>query len=125
MRPLIPAGDRFAVGLALSFLGVGVFSALSPVAAQAQYIVKPVAELKVKQLPKGELYWHVESFPTLEEAKAAAPPYRWNPDTVSSSSTQPSRSRCRPSSSKTIVSIAIVGALRDVEMSAIGIWRIF
>ena len=83
MRPLIPAGDRFAVILALSFLGVGVFSAPSQIAAQAQYIVKPVAELKVKQLPKGELYWRVESFPTLEEAKVAAPPYRWNPDTVS------------------------------------------
>jgi hypothetical protein len=39
--------------------------------------------MKVKQLPKGELFWHVESFPTLDEAKAAAPPYRWNPDTVS------------------------------------------
>ena len=63
--------------------GLGVLSALSPVAAQAQYIVKPVAEMKVKQLPKGELYWRVESFPTLEKAKAAAPPYRWNPDTVS------------------------------------------
>ena len=83
MRPLIPACDRFAVILALSFFGLGVLSALSQVAAQAQYIVKPVAELKVKELPKGELYWRVESFPTLEEAKAAAPPYRWNPDTVS------------------------------------------
>ena len=39
--------------------------------------------MKVKQLPKGELFWRVESFPTLEKAKAAAPPYRWNPDTVS------------------------------------------
>jgi quercetin dioxygenase-like cupin family protein len=39
--------------------------------------------MKVKQLPKGELFWRVESFPTLDEAKAAAPPYRWNPDTVS------------------------------------------
>ena len=83
MRPLIPAGDRFAVILALSFLGLGVLSALSQVAAQARYIVQPVAEMKVKQLPKGELFWRVESFPTLEKAKAAAPPYRWNPDTVS------------------------------------------
>ena len=83
MRPLIPAGDRFAVILALSFLGIGALSAPSPVAAQAQYIVQPVAEIKVKQLPKGELFWRVESFPTLEKAKAAAPPYRWNPDTVS------------------------------------------
>jgi hypothetical protein len=39
--------------------------------------------MKVKQLPKGELFWRVENFPTLDEAKAAAPPYRWNPDTVS------------------------------------------
>jgi hypothetical protein len=64
-------------------LGIGLLSAPSPVAAQAQYIVQPVAEMKVKQLPKGELFWRVESFPTLEKAKAAAPPYRWNPDTVS------------------------------------------
>ena len=83
MRPLFPAGDQFAVILALSFLGIGVLSAPSPVAAQAQYIVQPVAEMKVKQLPKGELFWRVESFPTLEKAKAAAPPYHWNPDTVS------------------------------------------
>ena len=69
--------------LTLSFLGLGVLSALSQVAAQARYIVQPVAEMKVKQLPKGELFWRVESFPTLEKAKAAAPPYRWNPDTVS------------------------------------------
>ena len=39
--------------------------------------------MKVKQLPKGELFWRVDSFPTLDEARAAAPPYRWNPDTVS------------------------------------------
>ena len=84
MRPLIPPGDRFAVILVLSFfLGIGVLSAPSPVAAQAQYIVQPVAEMKVKQLPRGELFWSVESFPTLDKAKAAAPPYRWNPDTVS------------------------------------------
>ena len=82
MRSLIPAGDRFVVILALSFF-LGILSAPSPVAAQAQYIVQPVAEMKVKQLPKGELFWRVESFPTLDEAKAAAPPYRWNPDTVS------------------------------------------
>ena len=80
----MPAGDRFAVILPLSlYLGIGLLSAPSPVAAQAQYIVQPVAEMKVKQLPKGELFWRVESFATLDEAKAAAPPYRWNPNTVS------------------------------------------
>jgi len=52
-------------------------------AAGAPYVVKPVAEMKVKQLPKGPLYWRVENFPTLDQAKAAASDYRWNPDTVS------------------------------------------
>jgi hypothetical protein len=51
--------------------------------ADVQYIVKPIAEMKVKQLPKGPLYWRVEKFPTLDQAKAAAGEYRWNPDTVS------------------------------------------
>jgi hypothetical protein len=51
-------------------------------AADVPYVVKPVAEMKVKELPKGPLFWRVENFPTLEQAKAAAPAYRWNPDTV-------------------------------------------
>ena len=57
----------------------------SPVAAQAQqYIVQPVAEMKVKQLPKGELFWRVESVSRRWRlSETAAPPYRWNPDTVS------------------------------------------
>jgi hypothetical protein len=59
--------------LALSFFsGIALLSVPSRVAAQAQDIVQPVAEMKVKQLPKGELFWRVESFPTLDEAKAAA-----------------------------------------------------
>lgn len=52
-------------------------------AADVRYIVKPIAEMKVKELPKGPLYWRVENFPTLDQAKAAAGEYRWNPDTVS------------------------------------------
>ncbi|HTV38328.1 MAG TPA: cupin domain-containing protein [Xanthobacteraceae bacterium] len=55
----------------------------SAFAADVQYVVKPIAEMKVKQLPKGPLYWRVENFPTLDQAKAAAGEYRWNPDTVS------------------------------------------
>jgi hypothetical protein len=52
-------------------------------AADVRYVVKPIAEMKVKQLPKGPLYWRVENFPTLDQAKAAASKYQWNPDTVS------------------------------------------
>jgi len=73
-----------SIVLALSFLsGIAILCSPSSVAAQAKYVVQPVAEMKVKQLPKGDLFWHVENFPTLDKAKAAAPPYRWNPDTVS------------------------------------------
>ena len=59
--------------------------AFTPAAATAQskYEVKPIAELKTRQLPSGPLYWRIENFPTVEQAKAAAVPYRWNPDTVS------------------------------------------
>jgi len=52
-------------------------------AADVRYVVKPVAEMKVKELPKGPLYWRIENFPTLDQAQAAAGKYRWNPDTVS------------------------------------------
>jgi len=57
---------------------------LSPVtrAEDVQYVVKPVAEMRVKQLPKGPLYWRIENFPTLDQARTAAGEYRWNPDTV-------------------------------------------
>jgi len=52
-------------------------------ATPAVYVVKPVAEKKVKQLPEGPLYWRVVSFPTLAQAQAAVGPDRWNPNTVS------------------------------------------
>ena len=74
------SGGRPAAALAMLVAGLVI---PSMVAAQQKYIVKPIAEMKVRQLPKGELFWHIESFPTLDQAKTAAPPYRWNPDTVS------------------------------------------
>jgi hypothetical protein len=52
-------------------------------ASDVTYVIESVAEMKVPQLPKGPLYWRVESFSTLDQAKAAASKYRWNPDTVS------------------------------------------
>jgi hypothetical protein len=38
-------------------------------AADMRYVVKPIAEMKVKQLPQGPLYWRVENFPTLESGE--------------------------------------------------------
>jgi quercetin dioxygenase-like cupin family protein len=59
-----------------------LWSLPSPAAAQQQYVVKPVAQKKIKQLPTGPLYWRVENFPTLADAKAAVGPDGWNPASV-------------------------------------------
>lgn len=72
----------FAARVAIAAICVVGLLPPSTWADEAQYVVKPVAEMKVKQLPKGPLYWRVENFPTLDLAKAAAGEYRWNPDTV-------------------------------------------
>lgn len=73
----------FAVRVVIPVIYVAGLSLSPSAAATVKYVVKPVAEMKVKQLPKGPLYWRIENFPTLERAKAAAGEYRWNPDTVS------------------------------------------
>ena len=44
-----------------------------------KYVVKPVAEKKITKLPDGPLYWRVETFPTLVEAKAAVAPTAGTP----------------------------------------------
>ena len=62
---------------------VGLLLPPSVWAAHVRYVIEPVAEMKVQQLPKAPLYWRGESFPTLDQARAAASKYRWNPDTVS------------------------------------------
>ena len=44
-------------------------------AAQAQkFDITPVAEKKVPQLPPGPLFWRIDTFPTLAEAKAVTSP---------------------------------------------------
>lgn len=73
---------RWARALLLSSIaGLGI--AQGAAAADGKYVVAPVAETKVKQLPPGPLYWQIENFPTIEQAKAAARREGWNPDTVS------------------------------------------
>ncbi len=70
MKPRISGAQR-AVVMALS-LGALL---LSPAAADAQeFVVKPVTEKKLTQLPAGPLYWQVENFPTLAQAQAAVGP---------------------------------------------------
>jgi hypothetical protein len=76
---LLPSTARIA--FPVIFI-MGLLLSPSTWAADVKYVVKPVAEMKVKQLPKGPLYWRIENFPTLDQARTAAGEYRWNPDTV-------------------------------------------
>jgi quercetin dioxygenase-like cupin family protein len=51
----------------------GLLPSTSSATAQ-KFVVEQVAELKLKQLPPGPLYWRVENFATLAAAKSAAGP---------------------------------------------------
>lgn len=73
---------QFPIGM-VAVLVSGLCLLQTTAAAEGVYVVKPVAEKKVKQLPAGPLYWRVETFRTLAEAQAAIGPDRWNPNTVS------------------------------------------
>ena len=47
---------------------------VSASAAAQQFEVKAIAEKKVQQLPPGQLFWRIDTFPTLAQAQAAAGP---------------------------------------------------
>src|SRR5580704_8526384 len=68
------ASTRPLAVLAFALSMVSLWLAPSTATAQPQFVVTPVAEKKLAQLPAGPLYWWVESFPTLAQAQAAAGP---------------------------------------------------
>jgi len=67
--------QKFLIGLiVVAAVGLG----LSPATASAQqgkFVVKPLVEKKVAELPAGPLFWRLENFPTVGEAQAAAGPF--------------------------------------------------
>ena len=62
--------------LAASLCTAGILLSQSPAAAQTdlKFVIKPVAEKKLAQLPAGPLYWRVETYPTVVEAKTVEGP---------------------------------------------------
>jgi hypothetical protein len=59
--------------LMLSLFAFGLMtSAARP--AEAKFVVEPVVEKKVKELPSGPLYWRLDNFQTLAQAENAAGP---------------------------------------------------
>ncbi len=68
------SGIRRLIALALSVCVTGLLLSPSTAAAQGKFVIKPVVEKKLEQLPAGPLYWRIENFPTLAQAQAAAGP---------------------------------------------------
>ena len=56
----------------LAAFAAALLASLSVFAQPAKLSIKPLAEKKVAALPPGELYWRLENFPSLDQAKAAA-----------------------------------------------------
>jgi hypothetical protein len=57
------------------FYVLGAVAPAGAAATEAPYVVKPIAEMKVRQLPAGPLYWRIENFRSVAQAKAAASTY--------------------------------------------------
>jgi quercetin dioxygenase-like cupin family protein len=74
---------RFALHFSiLAALPLVLLPSTSIAAQEQKYIVKPIAQKKVTQLPDGPLYWRIETFPSLTDAKAAVGPDGWDPAAV-------------------------------------------
>ncbi|MGZ5650631.1 MAG: cupin domain-containing protein [Usitatibacter sp.] len=65
---------RFLIGT-LVVLASALWSLPSTAMAQQKFVVKPLAEKKVADLPAGPLFWRLENFSTLAQAQAAAGPW--------------------------------------------------
>ena len=63
--------NKFLIGIGTLVVSGLCLSQPTPPAKQ-EFVVKPVAEKKLKQLPAGPLHWRVENFPTLAQAQTAA-----------------------------------------------------
>lgn len=59
--------------IAVTACALGLLAA--PAVAAERLNIRPLAEKKVTELPKGDLYWRIENFSTAEQARAAASPW--------------------------------------------------
>ena len=59
--------------LVLSLCALGLMTSAS-MPAESKFVVTPVVEKKLKELPPAPLFWRLENFPTLAQAEGAAGP---------------------------------------------------
>jgi quercetin dioxygenase-like cupin family protein len=68
-------------GVSMKSIRIGMIAmlALAPLPstamAQGKFVVTPLAERKVAELPAGPLYWRIENFTSLAQARAAVGPW--------------------------------------------------
>lgn len=74
---MTPATPRHRSLIIAAFAAAQLAMLSVPAAAQSmgKFIVTKMAETTVEVLPEGELYWHVENFDTIDEARSAAGEY--------------------------------------------------
>jgi hypothetical protein len=65
---------RHGIVVMMTLWLMGLLLAQHTAMAQQQFVVKPIAEKKLNQLPAGTLFWRIENFPTLAQAQAAEGP---------------------------------------------------
>lgn len=61
------------ISMRLEFATLLLLSQSAAIAQEAP-VIKPMAEMRVTELPAGPLFWRLENFPTLTQAQAAAGP---------------------------------------------------
>jgi hypothetical protein len=66
--------QRFLVAM-VTVLAWGAGALPSDVSAEQPLVIKPLAEKKVADLPDGPLFWRIENFNTLAQARDAAGPW--------------------------------------------------
>lgn len=67
-------GSHRNINRALIWFAAGLLATPAIATAQSAYVIQPVIEKKLKDLPVGPLYWRVENFHTLADARAAESP---------------------------------------------------
>ena len=66
--------NRFVIAIAM-LVGGGLWLSSSDAIAEPTLVIKPLAEKKVADLPAGPLFWRVENFSTLPQARAVEGPW--------------------------------------------------
>lgn len=69
------AGAVALAGLGPPAAAADTAGAGAPAEERSAYFITPVAEKRVASLPPGPLHWRVETFPTLDAARAAEGPH--------------------------------------------------